>query len=337
MRPAFIVTSLLALSACGDPLVDGAYRGEALYTLEGWVRLDTDDASLPLESMAAATSSDSGPLRVALFWAPAKGSDFHLDGAVEQDVATDGLFPARFRLALFSPPEDELVKAVADGAGDLATAVVLAYLDADRDGRWDRGVEAVVGGAAETLIAYTTSGVQSRLYGALAPGFHRLEPFRECVPSPDGQGFEARYRIDEGDVDLWVAMQFPIELLFDADCDGNPGEWTGVCPPLETVRATCREGVIVGPEDHALCAACEPLLWGEPSTPRDCDQWFEQCLFRAPPHECEREWRACRGERTDEPRCVELDCVCRHFFDECMAETGDEAVCNERFHHCMAR
>lgn len=341
MRPATIVASLLVLpvglATCGDPLVDGAYRGQALFTLEGWVRLDSESTSLPLESMSAATTSTTGPLRVSLFWAPAKGSGLHLDGAVEQDVATDGLFPARFRLALFEPPEDDLVQAVGDGTGDLAASVLLAYLDADRDGSWDRGVEAVVGGAPQTLIVYTPTGVQSRLYGALAPGFHRLEPFRECVPSPDGLGFEARYRIDPGDIDLYVGMQFPVELLFDADCDGTPGEWTGVCPPLQMVRETCRGSGLRTPETTALCGACEPLLWTEPSTRDECDDWLEQCLFRAPPEECEREWRACRGEHTNEPRCDELDCVCRRFFDECLIETGDEPLCNERFHHCMTR
>lgn len=340
IRTALVLLATGTLAgACGDALVDGAYRGEALYLLEGWVRLDAADASLPLDAAAAATAdTGSGPLRVALFWAPAKGSGFALEGAVEQDVATDGLFPARFRLALFAPPDDELVKPVIDGVGDLAVAVVLAYIDNDRDRTWDRDSEPVVGGAPENLIVYTPEGVQSRLYGALGAGFHRLIPIRDCVPRPDGTGFEVRYAIDRSDIDLFVSMNFPVELLVDADCDGSPGEWTGVCPPLDRVRATCRgEPAVAGP-NAALCGACEPLLPPEPATRETCDDWFEGCLFSAPPRECEREWRACRGESPTEQHCDELDCVCRHFYDECMVETGgDEGVCQERFRHCMSR
>ncbi len=268
-------------------------------------------------SSALATNTPSG-----------KGSGFHLDGAVEQDVATDGLFPARFRLALFAPPDDELVRKVPDGFGELAVAAVLAYLDDDRDMRWDRASEHVVGGAPDRLLVSTPDGIGSRLYGPLGPGFHRLLPVQDCVARPDGSGFETRYAIDRNDLDLFVSMSFPIELFLDADCDGNSGEWTGECPPLDKARSVCRGGqVITGPGDVALCGACEPLLSPVAAAPDKCESWFASCLYTAPPEECDSERRICLGGAPIDPACVALDCVCTRIYEECRMSTGDEVGC----------
>jgi len=330
---------------CGDALVDGAYRGRELFVVEGWVRLDGDSAGISVEPDADEPASDpkddkarSGPLRVALFWAPAKGSGFRFEGAVEQDVATDGLFPARFRLALFAPPEAALVKPVADGFGDLAVAVVLAYLDDDQDQRWDRDSEQVVGGAPDSLLVYTPLGVGSRLYGTLGPGFHRLVPIQDCVARPDGSGFETRYAIDTSDVDLFVSLSFPVELFVDADCDGKSDEWTGVCPPLDGVRALCRSGQVLETQrEITLCGTCGPLLSPDGAGADKCEGWFGSCLYSAPPEECEAERKVCLGQLPTDPGCVELDCVCLRVYDECLANTGDQVGCKGKYNDCIAR
>lgn len=330
-------TLVVLASACGDAVVDGDWRGEELFVIEGFVRLDPSAEGIATPPAGEPPGGNGpGPLRVALFWSPARGAGFHLDAAIEQDVATDGLFPARFRLALFAPPDDELLTPVADGLGELAVAVVMAYLDDDRDQTWDRGREPVVGGAPERLLVYTPDGVKSRLFGELAPGFQRIVPIKDCVLRPDGLGFETRYAPDAlRDVDLIVSGAFPVELFLDADCDGTQGEWTGVCPPLYKVRTLCNSGP-VQPVDATMCNACVPLLSPTGVPAEECDGWLFGCLGRSPADECDTEWRTCRGDG-GAPPCPDLPCICQRLYDECKLAGGDPPKCQGKLDDCLLR
>jgi hypothetical protein len=320
MRHAILA---LALLSCGDPLVDGRYLGEPLYRVTGWVHLE-----LPTEALdSASDTSTAGALRVAVFWAPAKGESIRLDGAVEQAVATTGLFPAKFEVTLYEPPDRALYREVDDGEGEVALALLLAYLDVDGDGRWDRDSERLVGGAHERLLAYTPTGFSSPTLGRLGPGFGRLVATNsDCSKGP------IQFVTDVAEsVDLIVGLDFPTEILLDANCDGGPTQWTGLCPPLAKVRSVCRES---GSPDPFMCPTCEGLLWPVGADRETCEMWLQRCLYGAPAHECEGEYRACVGLGPPPDPTCDLMCVCERILRDCYAANDNNPACKDRYYEC---
>lgn len=222
---AYLAVAAAVLGACGDGLKDGSYRGEPLHVLEGWVKLDTTET-------APGVTLVVGELRVAVFWS--RSADALAAGTVgiEQDVATGGSFPARYRLVIYEPPPDELLVPVLDGSGHYAFALVLAYVDGNGDGAWNRRSERLVGGAVQRLLVYTPDGVESATFGKLAKGFHHLEPKTQVCAS----GLPTVFAPDPNpDLELTISMTFPTDVVLDLDCDGDSREWWSLCPPLETI------------------------------------------------------------------------------------------------------
>ncbi|MFO0744504.1 MAG: hypothetical protein U1F43_02380 [Myxococcota bacterium] len=314
------------VAACGDAVVDGTWPGEALFQLEGWVELEAGTSTLLGDG-----HRDQGELRVGIFWTPTKGTDFQLETAVEQEVSTAGTFPARFTVTLYEPPPDSLLHAVADGSGQVAQALLLAYLDQDGDGQWDRASEILVGGAAQRVILYTPDGIVSDALGTLGPGFHRVVPTGVC-----DSGAGARFAADtEADIDLTVSMAFPVDALLDVNCDGKKDEWSGVCPPLENVRLRCGDPAV----EPVMCASCTAYLWTPGSDVAACDQWFDKCLsVYFAPNECESEWHICRGEPVSvDPSCGDLACQCKGVYTDCLASGYAEDVCRPKYDSCVGQ
>ncbi|MCC6622752.1 MAG: hypothetical protein IT385_15935 [Deltaproteobacteria bacterium] len=328
---AIVATAL----GCGDPIVPGSYRGEPLHVIRGWVQLTVSPEAL------LGSAEDPDELRVAVLWSQTKGSSFELDGAVEQEVVTTGTFPARFTITLYEPPAADVLRAVPDaatgGAGTMAIAAVVAYVDGDRDETWDRGEEPLVGGADERLFLYTPDGVTSAVLGTWGPGFHTLVPTRACDTALGGGG--VRYELDaSATIDLKVDGTFPTSALFDVDCDPTTFDWGGTCPPLERVREDCRTGDALDAGDEAMCLACESRLWSEEAEgdPDACYAWFVSCLYDAPPWECEREYYTCVGRPPPPPdRHCDLRCVCDKVYEECREDGESLSECDTRRHDCF--
>lgn len=328
------------VGGCGDAVVPGSYRGEVLYAIDGWVQLMVSPSALLGEG------DDAAELRVAVLWSQTKGSSFELEGAVEQEVVATGSFPARFRVTLYEPPNDDILREVPGGTGEMAIAALVAYVDSDGDMHWDRGEEDLVGGAEERLFLYTPDGVSSGVLGELGPGFHRLVPTTACDdPSVVSEG-SVLYSVDtSAEIDLTVDGEFPMTALFDVDCDPDTFDWAGVCPPLDHVRRECRDGGggVVADPTSSMCQACGGRLWPEAAEGNDdaCDDWLVTCLENAPPQECEFEWHICRDEDSPwgehpQDHC-DLRCVCDHVYDECRENGGTQDTCLYQRDVCLRR
>ena len=135
----------LALSACGDPLVDGRYRGEPLFTLSGTVIAD--------EGVAYEDWAD-GDVRISIEWSEWKGTEARGGYDVEQ-LETLTSFPAQFEVNIYQPPDlDALFWAPWLPGYEVAVGRPLLYLDRNQDGRWDVGSDEVIGGAFDTVLVY---------------------------------------------------------------------------------------------------------------------------------------------------------------------------------------
>lgn len=190
MRWSALLCGLIGLPclSCGDPTVDGAFRGEPLGTLVGEVQ--DRFPRVPLRPPG---------LRAAVFW--------DLDGVAGDgrrllEDRTAGLalpvVPDGFVLNLFDPPPGE---AVIDGAYALGRFVV--YSDADGDGRLSAD-EPVVGGEGVSALLYAAAALPREVSptgNPLAAGFHRVRLPLLCAPAPAER--------DPGDcgVDLTVACR----------------------------------------------------------------------------------------------------------------------------------
>lgn len=213
---AAVVAALCGLAGCGEPLVDGDYRGEAMLALEGSVVLLSDyEASLGAEDEATPAALPSGELRLAVFWSTQGLEDAHAVDAisgVEQQAVTATAFPARYSMSLHRPPAAELVHQTED-YGEVAIGLLLVYVDADASGDWTPGADALVGGAPEQAILWSPE-----------LGFERVRAV-DC--QDERRQFEPQR---SRTLDLLVDAHFPSEFLLDLDCDGDGDEW---CDPEE--------------------------------------------------------------------------------------------------------
>lgn len=219
--------------ACGDPAVDGTYRGEALLTLQGSVLVDSGDADDDELSTAL------GTLRVALFWSRHAGqqTDGPAVSAVEQQALTSAAFPAQYALSVFQPPPDAVLIDSPDGTGRYAVALVLAYIDTDDDGRWSPDLDQLAGGARDAAVLYTPGGASSAFFGERAAGFHRvrIQPGSEpCVAAPHA----TLHSDDAPTLTLRLTPTRPNTALIDMNCDGHHGEWD-VCPDPAALTDVC--------------------------------------------------------------------------------------------------
>jgi hypothetical protein len=216
------------LVACGDGLVDASYQGLPLLSMAGQVMVEEELP--PIES----------EVRVTILWSSQGGS------GAQQLVSVTTDFPAQYTLNLYTPPPDEVLYQPAPVPDRAAIGIPLVYEDRDGSGRYDRGVDPVIGGAEEALVFWFPQDVEFQapeqpvdtghgfpvdtddppetepaepFEGALEAGYHVMQPLQElCQGGPI-----ALTPLDPMQVDLSVGEVE--EFLRDADCDGRTDEW----------------------------------------------------------------------------------------------------------------
>ena len=333
IRLIALALTLPLSSACGDALVDAQWRGEALFTINGFVYL-----ALSPEEFEATDYLQDGELRTALFWAPTRGSSYSLAGAVEQDVSAVGSFPARFALTIYAPPPTELLRPDPETSADFAVGLLVAYRDINGNDQWDRATERFVGGATDRFVLYVPNGIANTAFGRLDAGFHRIKPGAPC----DGATESARYELDEAaNVSLMVGRGFPADVRLTLACDEASIQWSGACPPLPSVRDRCgaTRTEVQGLPDP-MCASCRPLLAPILNDEVGCQRWLETCVLRFPGGECQREYNVCLGApdgpAAPPPGTCDAACTCQRVFEQCLDNNPRmEGPCRERLDLCL--
>jgi len=218
----FIGFAVLAVG-CGDPLADGRFPGDPLITLAGSIR----DQSPAAEDDDHTAQVSSGPLKLAVFWS--RGGLGGVGGEVsglEQQAIARGIFPAEFTLAIYAPPHDAALFDAA-GGGRLALGLLVAYVDADRDGRYDKNADRVIGGARASALIYSPEGASDPQYGTFGAGFHRVHFEVEGDDCAKG-GYEVEPA--EGALQIVLDTTSPGLALHDVDCDGTLEGAEDICP-----------------------------------------------------------------------------------------------------------
>jgi len=203
--------------------VGAEYRGDALLILQGQVMVEEDLPPLEAE------------VRVAVFWSSRGGhGETHQQEAA---VLTD--FPAQYTLSLYTPPPDEVLYQPDPAPSSFAVGLPLIYEDIDGNGRFDSGIETVVGGAEDAMVIYfpepvvipdppeppdtadTTppEGAAEPLYGDIEAGYHAVTTLAEHC-------HDRRFALALADplaVDL--AVGDVEDILQDMECDDDLDEW----------------------------------------------------------------------------------------------------------------
>lgn len=254
---ALSAVSLLG-TACGDPLVDGRYRGEPLFTMSGTVIADESFA----EEMVDFDTSD---LHISIEWSEWEGEN-ERGGYDLEEVETLTSFPAQFEMRIYQPPPLEALFETDWLPGhEIAVGRPLLYLDDDGDRRWDTDEDEVLGGAIDTVLVYVEpdwddetdeaewgeevderwdddiweDGPYGELGLELHYGYQRMYDIGElCELDPedwedeDWDDWEEMEDDDEWDAEDWfpdedepvmlfVGEGVEEELYFDWECDGD--------------------------------------------------------------------------------------------------------------------
>lgn len=229
-------------SACGDPLADVAYQGEARFRYKG--RLSGRIGNGALVNPA-----------VGVVWLGASG--FLVGNVAGLTPVTNTSFPLDFNAALFDqPPEGtrpwlnadffQMVSGIPVVRG-LRLGVIVAIDDVDKDGRVSLSDEgsAIVGGdrffgiATARVVGYVDAGYESVAYKGLTlePGFHLLDP---CYGTPKTYS----------NGDLIEVELFPPSRYLSLGARG-----TSVCPVvlMPQSRGPLQQALIESPQCTALC------------------------------------------------------------------------------------
>lgn len=263
--------------------------------------------------LQAVTSGDpllapAANLTLSLRWAVPGG----FVDAAPGDVDVERVEVSFVRVEVLRPPPAGAMRE--DGA--LAVGQLIAFTDADHDGRPD----AIVGASA-TLVAYSPRG-----HGDLPPGFTTVRAAAPCdvptrfIPVPADE--VATLLVYEG---------YPSASLFSAPgcVDYVQGLLTEGCPAPAVVRWACRFGP-GGPS----CAPCLPNVFPEGATSAQCDAWRLRCVdASADPIECAAEWRVCVAGEPPAPAPCDLACACERSFEWCL-ERFDRDNCELKDADC---
>jgi hypothetical protein len=129
----------LFLCACGDPLVEGGYRGEPIFKVRG------ETLFLP-----SPVPGEEITHRASAFWNVDAAGSIAL---VEQtSVTTEVFLPDVFDVIFFLPPEPQHFQ-----SPSLAVGILIIYADADRDGRWSEGTDGLLAVTTRQGFTYSVS------------------------------------------------------------------------------------------------------------------------------------------------------------------------------------
>jgi hypothetical protein len=200
-----ITLALGALAGCGDPLVEGDYRGQPLVEISGTIRVtDAEVSSEQLEKV-----------RIALLWNYA-GEQSNLSQGRGESAG-----PARYRLQVFAAPPARAMVTLDDRKGLYAVARIVAYVDDDGDERIDLD-EQLVGASPDQVLTYFTSPEPTSIVkGELQSGYQVMELFDCERQLGDKAMFGPVATRDEVDVLLEEGIT---DRLNDLDCDNLPDD-----------------------------------------------------------------------------------------------------------------
>lgn len=179
-RATAICAGLVAIPACGDPVVPTAYRGEPIAVFETQARV----AQPPDRALLGGAERD---FSIVIGWGQV-GADFGDPGALVEQASstTPASVAAPFMLNVFDAPEAHDERGIALGR-------VLAYADRDGDGR--RGDDEPIIGASEgqglLWVGEPVDAAESPTGGALSPGVHLV-----TLPIPTLCGLAPRPQAD---------------------------------------------------------------------------------------------------------------------------------------------
>ena len=204
------LAALLALAACGDPIVGADYVGEPMLSISGSVLVDA-----PI---------DATSVGVAVVW---HGGAYSRP-APEERLTTRTAFPAWYQIDLLAPPPRSAIHELPGSGGGLGSiGLVLVYDDQNGSGRIEFDIDPVLGVAAQTAVMWFEPPAGD---GAGPP---------PGEPPPQGFGVMRRddavcaggaaplIPVDSDAVDL-VMGDF-CGAVIDPDCDPESWEWGGLC------------------------------------------------------------------------------------------------------------
>jgi len=199
-------SAMLAGSSCGDPLVDGTYRGQPLFVLGGTIQLASD-----------APTYDPDHVRVAVLWIGAEQLELFGEGVSESE------FPARYQFSIYEEPVAGAYQDTPDADGRFAVARVILFEDDDLDGTVDPG-ERLLGGSDEELLAYFPDAGTSDFLGGQHPAGYRVMNFQSCMSRVASASAAMMTPAGSSDgVDLTLSTS-GFDALDDLNCDSLPDD-----------------------------------------------------------------------------------------------------------------
>ena len=193
------------LCACGDPLIDGNYRGEPLFTIRGTITVGED---------AGAFASAS--TRVAVLWIGARQQELFGQGVSESS------FPAQYELTIYTEPEESAQQVIPRAQQTYALARIVLYQDVNANEQLDLG-ERLIGGSDDKLIAFfPESGTAEAVGGPFDQGFSAMG-FLPCDARPETEPNTYMKPAASDSVDLLLTGEISTALS-DLDCDFIPDD-----------------------------------------------------------------------------------------------------------------
>lgn len=290
MRALAMAALVAGGGACGS-LVDSSYEGDLLFSVSGVVQRG---------SLAAV----DGPVRVAVLWANGRVDEYPPtpdSSYVATEAATDGDFPAGFALEFTQEPIAEIMYR-GTGSDAYALGFVVAYLDCNGNGRFDRSeygppdiptscagladddTDLIVGLERNHAILFVSTDV--------APGSLWGEMFRTSATIPEGYAtVDTRARISSCSTNEYyevVSCKCQIEghqtftcsdqvECYELQQDANAcGAWNfGQCAPNDVGGSTCvyADWAVVATREVATMSMdlVDPNAIGHGTSTRPCD------------------------------------------------------------------
>lgn len=215
---------LVGLSACGEPLVDGEYPGEAILQVISAVEI------VELDELADA----EGDLRVAMFWSSDASADQRVTEIPEQQVLISKL-PGYYGFNMYATPPEEVMLDGFDGR--YAIGSLMLYVDDAEDGMFEPGEDWLVGAVANRVYLFTGEALTIPDIGEVGPGYHGV-----AVERDEDSGLtlceDGELPPLAGNVDAPVVVDLLDRVIVDTNCDQRADEWA-ICPPPSHVMAEC--------------------------------------------------------------------------------------------------
>ena len=337
--------------SCGEPLVDGDYRGEPLLVLTGRVvEMIPQQSGEPLPSQV-------DDVRVALFWAQSPdGPSQSLEAvsSVEQQVQAESMI-LRYEVRVHTPPPESALALPYLGQGQVALGQLIAYLDSNGSGAWEPEMDQLVGGVRDRAVVYTPDGASGQMFDApLSAGFHLMG----SAPCVDSENVMRLAPAPDDEPQLEVNLDIESWSFLDLNCDGKTWEWFHAhCQDPDELEWLCSQPDLA-PLDQERCNHCGEFVafdvcedripaCEEQQTPLPLCEAYQLCLdsdwAEDPIVVCDTEYVACYEAQPEGSDCDQLyeTCTvaaeCALGQDFCLNEQGfSPEECEAMYDMCLA-